>query len=209
MNPPNDLIGAAPRPAAPPPQAREQADPSERVQPIPLLVAAISIFMVLAGVVYILLSEPFGASGLGDRRTLADLRPAAGAAAGAVDGKQVFAGNCVACHQAGGKGLPGVFPPLDGSEWVAGDERIVANILLHGIDGEISVAGSPFKGAMPSFQRLGDAELAAVASYVRSAWSNKAAPIKPEVFAAQRKASTRTTPFKGGAELKALAGTAQ
>jgi mono/diheme cytochrome c family protein len=126
--------------------------------------------------------------------------------AGAVDGKQVFTGNCVACHQTTGKGLPGVFPPLDGSEWVAGDERVVANILLHGIDGELTVAGNTFKGSMPSFQQLGDAELAAVASYVRSEWSNKAAPIKPEVFAAERKAGTRTTPFQGGAELKTLAG---
>ena len=208
MNPPNDVILAAPRPAAPPPQAREQADPTERVQPIPLVVAVITLAMVLAGAIYIFVSEPFGAPGLGDRRTLADLRPASGTAAGAVDGKQVFAGNCVACHQATGKGLPGVFPPLDGSEWVAGDERVVANILLHGINGEITVAGHTFKGQMPSFQQLGDAELAAVASYVRSAWSNKAAAIKPETFAAERKASARTAPFNGGAELKTLAGKA-
>jgi mono/diheme cytochrome c family protein len=202
----NDAMLKAPRPAAPPPQAREQADPSERVQPIPLVVAAITLAMVAAGAIYIFVSEPFGAPGFGDRRTLADLRPAAAAAAGAaVDGKQVFAGNCLACHQATGKGLPGVFPPLDGSEWVAGEPRVVANILLHGIDGEITVAGNSFKGAMPSFQQLGDAELAAVATYVRGEWSNKAAPITAEVFAAERKAGARTTPFKGGAELKALA----
>ncbi|HWI84000.1 cytochrome c [Ramlibacter sp.] len=202
---PHESLLNAPRPAAPPPQAREQSDPSERSQPIPLLVAAFTLLMVTAGAAYILLSEPFGQPGLGDRRTLADLRPAAGAAGGAVDGKQVFAGNCVACHQANGKGLPGVFPPLDGSEWVAGDERVVANILLHGVTGDITVAGSTFKGAMPSFKQLGDAELAAVASYIRSEWSNKAAPIKPELFAAERKASARTAPFNGGDEVKALA----
>ena len=160
--------------------------------------------MVLAGVVYILISEPFGDSRLGDRRTVADLRPAA-AGAGA-DGKQVFTGNCVACHQPTGKGLPGVFPPLAGSEWVLGDERVLANILLHGIDGEITVAGNPFKGSMPSFKQLGDAELAAVASYVRSEWANQAPAIKPEVFAAERKASTRSAPFNGESELKTLAG---
>jgi mono/diheme cytochrome c family protein len=157
---------------------------------------------VLAGALYIAISEPFGYSQLGDRRTIADLRPAA--STGAVDGKQVFAGNCVACHQATGKGLPGVFPPLAGSEWVQGDERVVANILLHGINGDLTVAGNTFKGSMPSFKQLGDAELAAVASYVRSEWSNKAAPIKPEVFAAERKAATRTAPFNGEAELKTL-----
>jgi mono/diheme cytochrome c family protein len=186
-------------------QAREQAEPTERSQPIPLLVAAITLAVVLAGVAYILMSESFGRADLGDRRTLADLRAAVPGAGGAANGKQLCAANCGACHQATGKGLPGVFPPLDGSEWVTGDERAVANILLHGITGEITVAGNVFKGAMPSFQQLGDAELAAVASYVRSEWSNKAAPIAASLFAAERKAAIRSTPFNGGDEIKALA----
>jgi len=186
-----------------PAQAREQAEPSERTQPIPIVAAAITLAMVLAGASYIFLSEPFGEPGLGDRRTLADLRgPAAGAAA---DGKQLFTAHCAACHQASGKGLAGVFPPLDGSEWVTGEPRIIANILLHGVTGEMTVAGTVFNGAMPSFQKLGDAELAAVASYVRAEWSNKAPPIGAEVFAAERKAASRSTPFNGGEEVKALA----
>ncbi len=186
-------------------QAREQEDPSERNRPIPLTVAAITLAVVIFGVTYILLSEPFGRADLGDRRTVADLRaPAAGAAVAAVDGKQVFTANCVPCHQATGKGLPGVFPPLDGSEWVGGDARTVANILLHGVSGELTVMGNPYKGAMPSFQQLSDAELAAVASYVRSAWSNKAGAIKADLFASERKSNARTAPFNGEAELKAL-----
>ena len=86
------------------------------------------------------------------------------------NGKQLFTANCAACHQANGKrGLPGVFPPLDGSR-VGGRRRAhaVANILLHGITGEITVMGTTFKGAMPAFAQLSDAELAAVASYVRA-----------------------------------------
>lgn len=186
-----------------PPQAREQAEPSERSQPIPLIAAVMTLATVLAGATYILFSEPFGQPGLGDRRTLRDLSgPAAGAVA---DGKQVFSANCVACHQASGKGLPGVFPPLDGSEWVTGDERILANILLHGVTGEMTVAGNSFKGAMPSFKQLGDTELAAVASYIRSEWSNKAGAVKPGLFEAQRKSGERTAPFNGGADLRALA----
>ncbi len=187
-------------------QQRETTEPSERSRPIPLIVALITLAVVVTGVLYILFSEPFGPADLGDRRTLADLRPAAARPGQGADGQQVFNANCVACHQATGKGLPGVFPPLDGSEWVTGDARVLANIVLHGVTGEISVAGQTYKGAMPAFAQLGDAELAAVLSHVRSAWSNKAAAIKADLIATERKASARTTPFAGGDELKALAG---
>ena len=187
-------------------QQRENVDPEERIRPIPLLVVAVTAVMVAFGVLYILMSDPFGNSALGDRRTLADLSgPVPIAAGAAVDGKQVFTAQCAACHQATGKGLPGVFPPLDGSEWVHGDARTLANILLHGINGEIEVAGTTYKGAMPAFPQLGDAELAAVATYIRSAWSNKAEALEPGLFEQERKASARTTPFEGGAALKALA----
>ena len=189
-------------------QQRETAEPSERGQPIPRLVAVITLAVVVIGVLYILLSEPFGRADLGDMRTLTDLRPAAAQPGQAADGQQVFSANCVACHQANGKGLPGVFPPLDGSEWVSGDTRVLANIVLHGVSGEISVAGQTYKGVMPAFGQLGDAELAAVLSHVRSNWSNKSAPIKSDLIAAERKSSNRTTPFAGGDELKALAGKA-
>jgi len=186
-------------------QERENAEPEERIRPMPLLAIAITVVMVLFGVVYILTAEPFGTPELGDRRTVADLSgPVPAAAGAAVDGKAVFAAQCAACHQATGKGLPGVFPPLDGSEWVQGDARTLANVLLHGITGKISVAGADYSGAMPSFQKLSDPELAAVTSYIRSEWSNKAEPLPVSLFAQERKSSTRTTPFDGGEALKAL-----
>lgn len=186
-------------------QERENADPEERIRPVPLVVAAVTLAMVLFGVVYILLSDPFGVSELGDRRTLADLQgPVPAAAGAAADGKQLYAANCVACHQATGKGLPGVFPPLDGSEWVTGDARTLANILLHGINGDIEVAGTPYQGAMPAFHQLGDAELAALATYIRSNWSNKADALPVDLFTQERKDNPRTTPFEGGEALKAL-----
>ena len=187
-------------------QGRENAEPEERSQPVPLIVAAVTLAMVLFGVIYLLFSDPFGNSGLGDRRTIADLAGPAPAAPGAVaDGKQLFTANCVACHQATGKGLPGVFPPLDASEWVLGDARTVANILLHGVDGEMEVAGTTYKGAMPAFQQLSDTELAALATYIRGSWSNKADAVQAALFEQERKANPRTTPFEGGAALKALA----
>lgn len=189
-----------------PPQERENAEPDEVRRPMPLTVAAVAVVMVLFGVGYILLSDPFGTPGLGDRRSVAELSGPAPSSGGAgPDGKQLYTANCVACHQATGKGLPGVFPPLDGSEWVTGDARTVVNILLHGVTGEMEVAGAVYKGAMPPFNQLGDAELAALATHIRGSWSNKAEPVKPELFEQERKANPRTTPFAGGQELKAFA----
>jgi mono/diheme cytochrome c family protein len=186
------------------PQDREEADPFEHAQPVPAIVAVITLVMVVWGVAYILLSESFGTAAFGDQRTMADLRGASPKAGQAADGKQVYAANCVACHQASGAGLPGVFPPLDGSEWVTGDGRIVANLLLHGVSGPITVKGTSFTGAMPPFAQLSDAELAAVANHIRSTWSNNAAPLDAALFEKERKAATRTTPFASGDELKAL-----
>jgi mono/diheme cytochrome c family protein len=187
-------------------QLRETAEPSERSRPIPLVVAVITLAVVLTGVLYILWSEPPGRADLGDRRTLADLRPAVVRTGQGADGQQLFNANCVACHQTSGKGLTGVFPPLDASEWVTGDSRVLINILLHGINGEIIVAGQSYKGAMPAFGHLGDAELAAVLTYIRRSWSNKSAAIEADLISAERKVSTRTTPFAGGDELKSLEG---
>jgi mono/diheme cytochrome c family protein len=186
-------------------QQRETDDPSERQRPIPALVGLITLAVVISAAAYIVLSEPFGDAQMGDRRTVADLRPAMAAAPGAViDGKQVFGVNCAACHQATGKGLAGVFPPLDGSEWVVGDARTLANILLHGVSGELLVMGNTYNGVMPAFKQLGNAELAAVTSYIRSEWSNSAPALTPELFETERKANIRTLPFKGGEELKTL-----
>lgn len=188
-------------------QLRETADPVERTRPMPLAVAAVTLGVVAVGVAYILLSEPTGPALYGDRRTIADLRGerAGQGVGGKVDGAQLFTTHCAACHQPTGQGLPGVFPPLDGSEWVGAQGRVIANILLHGVTGPLTVKGQSYSGAMPSFARLGDAELAAIASHVRGAWSNKAGPVDAALFESERKASAaRGEPFAGEAALQVL-----
>jgi cytochrome c oxidase subunit 2 len=90
-------------------------------------------------------------------------------------GAKVYAANCQACHQANGQGVKGAFPPLDGSAVVMNTPQQIA-ILLNG------------KGAMPSWKGLSDVELAAVATYVKNAWGNKAgAAVQPAEFKAARK----------------------
>ncbi|HRM48821.1 MAG TPA: cytochrome c [Alicycliphilus sp.] len=185
-------------------QQRENEDPEEAVRPMPVAALLVAAAMVVWAVVYILSTEPLTLSQFGDQRTRAELSGPVAAAGGAVDGKALYAAQCAACHQATGAGLPGVFPPLDGSEWVQGEPRVLANILLHGITGEITVKGNKYQGAMPAFPQLSDAELAGIASFIRGNWSNKAEPLQAELFAKERADGSRTTPFEGEAALKAL-----
>jgi mono/diheme cytochrome c family protein len=144
------------------------------------------------------------------KTTTSSATPAAGATVAAgkeqlSDGKQVFSTTCAACHQATGEGVPGVYPPLAGSEWVNGEDAKVIRILLHGVTGPIEVVGETFNSMMPPWGgTLKDADIAAVLTYVRSQWGNKGAPITAAKVASIRAAtSTRTTPWTA-AELAAV-----
>lgn len=98
-------------------------------------------------------------------------------------GEKVYAANCVACHQATGKGVPPAFPPLDASAAVLGPKAHQIDILLHGVVKN----GTPT--AMAAFKQLSDTEIAAVITYTRNAWSNKAEQgiVQPKEVAEARK----------------------
>jgi mono/diheme cytochrome c family protein len=119
------------------------------------------------------------------------------------DGAEIFAARCAACHQAGGTGIPGAFPPLAGSNWVTGPDIAAVRIVLHGVQGKLTVNGAAYSGAMPAFgSQLSDADIAAVLSYVRSQWGNKAAPVGASLVTAQRAATAaRSEPWNGDADL--------
>ncbi len=106
------------------------------------------------------------------------------------DGQRVYSQTCSACHQPTGLGLPGAFPPLAGSEWVTGDKGRLVRIILHGMTGVVTVAGEEYEGMMPPWGgALGDAEIAAVSTYVRSSWGNKGDAVTAAEVAAIRQAS--------------------
>ncbi|MFN7642370.1 MAG: cytochrome c oxidase subunit II [Burkholderiales bacterium] len=94
-------------------------------------------------------------------------------------GAKVYAANCVACHQATGKGVAGAFPALEGSKVVLGKQDDQIALLLAGKQGT----------SMASFKQLSDVELAAVATYTRNAWGNKPEDnvVQPKDFTAARK----------------------
>jgi mono/diheme cytochrome c family protein len=104
-------------------------------------------------------------------------------------GRTVYARTCLACHQGGGTGTPGMFPPLAGSEWVTseGHQRII-RIVLNGLSGPIEVAGAQYNNVMvPWRDTLKDDEIAAVLTFIRSEWGNKADPVPVEEVTAVRK----------------------
>lgn len=119
-------------------------------------------------------------------------------------GKKVYTQICVACHQANGLGIPGVFPPLAGSEWATGSEERIVRIVLHGLNGKITVAGKDYENAMASLGgTLKDDQIANVLTYVRSEWGNNAAPVSVETVAKIRSENAgRTAPWTAAELLK-------
>ncbi|WP_407280950.1 cytochrome c [Aromatoleum evansii] len=184
-------------------QRRENRDPNESFNPVPRLMLGLIAVLLAWALYYIYAARPATLPALGDRRSAEVL---AAIPARAVDGEQIFGANCAACHQAAGTGIPQVFPPLAGSAWVNGSEQVLIQILLHGVNGSIEVAGNTFNGEMPAFgDKLGDAEIAAVASYIRNQWGNQAGAVTAEAVQAQRtRTAGRSTPWNGGAELATL-----
>jgi cytochrome c oxidase subunit 2 len=93
-------------------------------------------------------------------------------------GEKVYAANCAVCHQANGKGVPNAFPSLDGSPVVNGPRQEQINVVLNG------------RKAMPPWKSvLSDTDIAAVITYTRNSWSNKAKEniVQPaEVLAARK-----------------------
>jgi cytochrome c oxidase subunit 2 len=94
-------------------------------------------------------------------------------------GEAVYKANCLACHQANGQGIKGVFPALDGSPIATVKTRISEHIhqIIYG------------KNNMPAFgEQLSDTDIAAVVTYERNVWGNKTGDIiQPKDVAANRK----------------------
>jgi mono/diheme cytochrome c family protein/glucose/arabinose dehydrogenase len=109
-------------------------------------------------------------------------------------------GSCQTCHQKTGKGLGASgFPPLAGSDWVTGDPKVLAKILLKGLIGPIEVKGKTYGGQVPMTpyeDLLTDQQLADVMTYVRNAFRNRSS-IVSEDFVAQVRAEVEGSGKKG------------
>ena len=91
-------------------------------------------------------------------------------------GDHIFGRTCIACHQPNAKGIPNVFPPLSGSDFLRNNKYKAIDFVLHGHSGELVVNGRTFNNAMPP-QPLNDLQIAKVLSYVRTHFGNNMSPV--------------------------------
>ena len=118
-------------------------------------------------------------------------------------GKRVYANVCQTCHQPNGLGVPGVYPPLAGSEWVAGSEERLILIVLHGLNGPITVSGKEYNNAMAALGgSLKDDQIANVLTYVRQEWGNSASEVTAATVARVRGESGARGPHTAAELLK-------
>lgn len=107
--------------------------------------------------------------------------------ASTADGAKVYTANCASCHGAAGAGVPGAFPPLAGNTAITGDGKYISDVLLYGLQGKIVARGQPYNGVMPAWAaQLNDAQIAAVATHVRTTWGNQGSAVSVSTVRTER-----------------------
>ncbi|MFH6602168.1 c-type cytochrome [Maribacter algicola] len=117
-------------------------------------------------------------------------------------GRQKYLNLCANCHGTQGEGMKRFAPPLKGSEWVLGEQYKLAMILLHGMEGPVTVKGKLYDipdilPSMPSFSTLQNEDIAAIATYIRNSWGNSASPLESRTVGGIRfRTQGQITPWK-------------
>ncbi len=108
-------------------------------------------------------------------------------------GNQLYTKYCMTCHQADGKGVRGMFPPLSGNAKVTGEPTEIISIVLFGLEGPITVNERDYNQAMPPQSYLSDKQIADILTFVRNSWDNKASAVSPaEVLKARQLGKLKT-----------------
>ncbi|MVM30413.1 dehydrogenase [Spirosoma sp. HMF4905] len=97
-------------------------------------------------------------------------------------GRQLYLNTCSGCHGTDGAGLPRFGPPLIGSDWVLGDEKRLALVLLHGMEGPVEINKRVYDApdilpVMPAHSTMDDQSITSILMYIRNEWGNNAGPI--------------------------------
>lgn len=179
--------------------ARENADPHEAANGLPLVFVLFFATIAAIALTYLLVHRGTEVASEGDQRSLQR------GVATTVTGEGTYQKICAACHQGNGLGVPNAFPPLAASPWLLEDRETPIRIVLLGISGSIVVDGKTYNGMMPAFKdQLSDREIALALTHARSSFGNQAAPItEQDVEAVRASLAGRTEAWAGGAALEA------
>jgi mono/diheme cytochrome c family protein len=102
------------------------------------------------------------------------------------EGEGIFLDDCSVCHRIGDQESLGGFPQLPGNTLVQGrNPDTVLRVILGGSQ-SIGLRNSKMPYSMPAFAPLSDDEIAAVATYIRNAWGNRAPAVTPAQVKALR-----------------------
>jgi mono/diheme cytochrome c family protein len=107
-------------------------------------------------------------------------------------------GHCATCHQVNGKGLDPAFPSLEKSSWVAGSPERLIKLAMYGLMGPLEINGKKYDGQVPMTPfggMLKDDEMAAVLTFVRNSFGNKASAVTPEQVKSVRDANAGRVMF--------------
>jgi len=119
-------------------------------------------------------------------------------------GREVFTNICQTCHGKNGNGIASMAPPLNESNWVNGDKKKLAAIVLYGLTGPVTVHGKVYQspeisGDMPGIgasDEYSDADIAQLLSFLRAAWKNKAGEVtEADIKAVRKQYNGRQKPF--------------
>ncbi len=111
----------------------------------------------------------------------------------AVNGREIYEKYCLTCHQADGGGVPNMNPPLIKTSYVLGDKTRLIKVVLNGFSESVDIDGESYSNVMPSHDFLKDQEIAAVLTYVRKNFTNKAGPITATQVKAVRAKNKKKT----------------
>ena len=106
-------------------------------------------------------------------------------------GAVLFKGTCSTCHQDTGMGLPDVFPPLAGSDYLLADSKRAIGVVLNGLSGPVTVNGKTFTSVMPPMSQLNDDEVANILTYALNTWGNNGGVVTSKQVQAVRATTKR------------------
>ncbi|HEV2692031.1 MAG TPA: c-type cytochrome [Verrucomicrobiae bacterium] len=159
------------------------AEPTATRSTVPMWIIVVTLLLLFLGFVFFdrhsgwfdsKVYAPYASA-----EQLDNAQPKSGAAAQMAAGKKNYEMFCGACHGTDGMGKAGQAPPLAGSEIVIakGFHRL-SMIPLEGLAGQIKIKGQDWNLNMaPMGAALPDADLAAVLTYLRNSWGNKAGEV--------------------------------